>query len=233
MIIKSSIPARYVDEYHDFYHHAYIPNILEEFPEVLSARRYEEGNTSGSLRYYHKTYLTLYELEPRACIDSIYQRLIERKKDSSVGKKMQQFISKMSLHEPAEIYTCRYEHPRRIGKGEPFVNHALFCVSVEVQPKYLHKFNDWYENTYLVKNLADVPTWSACRRYTSVKKNPPRQITFYETADEASLMRSLELMRAKSRVAENESWQDWDGGNNPPITWEDACSYLPIFWLER
>lgn len=229
LIIKVSLSSRYEDEFNDFYHHEYIPDILENIPQIVSARRYEEFNTEGTLRYYNKFLLTIYELASEKEIKTVQEALKQRKK-SSITKKWQHFQAKMSHHEAAEIYTCRYEHPRKALDG-PFGNRPFFSVSIEVQPEKVDEFNKWYEEEYLPTNLADVPTWVACRRYSCIDKS--RHIAIYEAQDEAGLRHSLDLMRSKSRLKENESWLKWDTGMNPAITWEDATSFTPIFWKER
>ncbi len=102
-------------------------------------------------------------------------------------------------------------------------------VSVEVIPEKEKLFNDWYETIYLPRNLADVPTWAACRRYISQGKTSARYYTIYEAWNLAGLQESLEFMRAHYRLKENISWKQWDTGENPAITWEDATSFKPIF----
>jgi hypothetical protein len=91
------------------------------------------------------------------------------------------------------------------------------------------RFERWYEEIYLPRNVADVPLWSGCRRYESVGRAPSRQLTIYEAADTASLAGALEQMRAPHRMAENASWKDWDSGIDPAIVHEDATSFRAVF----
>jgi hypothetical protein len=102
-------------------------------------------------------------------------------------------------------------------------------VSVEVDQQREAEFTVWYETQYLPKSLADVPVWAACRRYTSINREPIRYQTIYEAWSEEGLKESLHLMRAARRLGENASWHKWDRGEHPAITWEDATSFTPIF----
>jgi hypothetical protein len=40
---------------------------------------------------------------------------------------------------------------------------------------------------------------------------------------------ALDTMRAPFRMTENMAWKQWDTGDNPAITWEDAATFKPIF----
>lgn len=228
MIVSLSIPKRYEDEFNDFYHHEYIPNLLTIIPEIVSARRFEEYNTDGSLRYLHKQWLTVYELESDAAIPAV-QAAIKLRQGRDRQKQRWLDYERLITHKQSHrLYTLRYAHPRRPWDG-PFCGRPFYMVSVEVKPEKLEDFNDWYEKIFLRTSLADVPTWQACRRYSSIAGIPSRQLTIFEAADEAGLRQSLELMRAKWRLNANESWQQWDGGDNPAIVWEDATSFTPIY----
>ena len=47
----------------EFYHHRYIPNLMRDVPTIKSARRYQEHHVTGSLKYYSKQFLTLFECD--------------------------------------------------------------------------------------------------------------------------------------------------------------------------
>ena len=228
ILVSIGIPSRFEDEFNDFYHHEYIPDLLQAIPEIKNARRYQEFNTEGSLRYYKKVYWSIYELASSEVIDYVDVALKKRREQSALVKKFHSFQAQMTHCDAATMYTCRYQHPRKPLDG-PFGSRPFFSVSVEVRPDRLDAFNDWYERVYLSRNLADVPTWIGCRRYSSIQREKPRQMTIYEAQDKNSLIDSLELMRAKFRLKDNESWQNWDSGNDPAITWEDATSFMPFF----
>jgi hypothetical protein len=230
ILVKLSISHEKEAEFNDFYQHVYIPKLMEVIPEIESVYRYEEYNIDGLLRFYHKQYWTLYETASeetaRIALDAIHHRS-GREKEKELWKKWQDhyFLSLQS----SSIYLQRYVHPRQHGENY-FSGRPFFCVSVETRKeKDETPFHDWYEKIYLPKNLADVPTWTACRRYSSLESSPPRHLTIYEAADEQGLQRSLELMRAPCRFGENASWTQWDTGNNSLITWEDATRFRPIF----
>jgi hypothetical protein len=226
--IVTSIPKRHEDEFNDFYHHEYIPIILKVFPEIVKARRYEEYNTDASLRYYFKQWVTIYELESEAAIEPLLKALPERSGREKQKQRWKEFEQKFTTYEKGRVYTCRYQHPRKTWDG-PFGCRCFFSVTVDIKQDRMEEFNTWYEKEFLPSNIADVATWSACRRYTSYTGSPTRQITIYESENASSLDYSLKLMRARWRMRENESWNQWDTGEDPVITWEDASTFMPVF----
>ncbi|MGQ9371904.1 hypothetical protein [Azospirillum sp. A39] len=213
----------------DFYHHRYIPRLLEVFPEITGVRRYVEDNVDGSLRYYTKRHLTFYEFADAAAAERCHAELATRPGREAERAQWQAFLADGLFDvEPACLYRQRYAHPRTPWDG-PFGSRPFFMVAVEVRPEAEDAFNAWYEGRYLPCNLADVPLWAACRRYESVGRSPRRAMTLYEAADAAGLLAALELMRAPHRMAENASWKEWDQGADPAITWEDATSFRPVY----
>ena len=104
-------------------------------------------------------------------------------------------------------------------------------VSVELDAERAHQFHDWYEEDYLPKNVADVPSWVACRRYSSEGREPARHLAIYEAFDLPGLDESLDMMRAPFRMAENMSWKRWtrasdrpSRGKTPPPTSRSSAS---------
>jgi hypothetical protein len=77
------------------------------------------------------------------------------------------------------VYHETYQHEREQWDG-PFGSRPFFIVTVEVKPEVEPEFRTWYEGEYLPKIMVDVPTWAACRRYTSVDLIPTRYLTVYE-----------------------------------------------------
>lgn len=229
ILVSLVVDHRKEADFNDFYHHEYIPKLLKVVPEIYSVKRYEEYNTNSSLRYYHKQYWTIYHLNsenPNLVIEAIKNRP-GREKQKSLWLEWQKTSLRNVQH--ATLYRQRYIHPREPMDG-PFDSRPFFCVSVEMHSgDEVEKFNDWYENIYLPKNLADVPTWVACRGYESCNNQLFRNMTIYEAKDENGLKRSLELMRAPHRLEENASWSQWDAGQNPLIIWEDATCFVPIY----
>ncbi|QBR83038.1 hypothetical protein E3983_00910 [Legionella israelensis] len=229
IIVSLNIDSEKEAEFNDFYHHVYIPKLMDLVPEIESAKRYEEHNVDGTLRYYNKQFLTIYQCASESMAKQALQAIQTRSGREQEKSEWNTWQSKY-LHgiQEACIYTQRYEHPRRTWDGI-FGGRPFFMVSVEVTPEKSTSFNDWYEQIYLPKNLADVPTWAACRRYSSYDRSPVRDFTIYEAWDLTGLQESLELMRSYSRLKENASWKQWDSGENSAITWEDATSFKPIF----
>lgn len=216
-------------EFNDFYHHYYIPKIIQTIPEIHSARRYKEHNVDGTFRYLNKQYLTIFECESEEKAQKALTAINNRsghEEEKNAWKKWQS-DSLYNLQHTA-VYSQRYIHPRMPWDGE-FGSRPFFMVSVEVTPEKLKAFDNWYEKICLPKNLADVPTWAACRRYESCGRAPARQLTIYEAWDIHGLHNSLELMRAPYRLRENAFWKEWDSGGDSAIIWEDATSFKPIF----
>lgn len=229
IIVSLGVTAEKEAEFNEFYHHNYIPTLMKVIPEIESARRYQEHNVDGTLRYYNKQFLTIYECSSGVNAQLVLNAVKERPGREKEKKEWDKFKTNGLQHvESACIYTQRYQHPRGMG-NDHFGSHPFFMVSVEVIPEKMIIFDDWYEKIYLPRNLADVPTWTACCRYTSQGRATSRQLTLYEAQDLSSLQQSLELMRAPHRLKENASWKQWDTGSNPAITWEDATSFKPIF----
>ncbi|WP_188113024.1 hypothetical protein [Mycobacterium simiae] len=215
-------------EFTAFYHHRYIPTLLAEVPELLTARHYVEHNVDGTLRYYAKQQLTFYELadgvDGTRCVAELKTRN-GREAESSEWQVWAQH--RLRGLESACLYRQRYEHQRTPPFGA--FRGPFFMVSVETRPESKNSFDRWYEQIYLPRNVADVPLWCGCRRYESVDRSPGRQLTIYEAADTTSLSGALEQMRAPYRLGENASWNDWDSGPDPVILREDATSFRPVF----
>lgn len=227
MIVALSVDPDKEASFNDFYHHRYIPNLLRVVPEFVSAKRYEEFNVEGSLRWFTKRFLTVYELASEEAIEAALTGLERKERDEDRAEWDRWRAT--GLHDVTrEVYRTIYTHPRTTWDG-PFGSRPFFMVSVEVQSARRAEFDDWYKTAYLPKNLADVPTWAACRRYASVGRTPARAHTIYEAWNEAGLKESLSLMRAPHRLGDNASWHAWDSGDHPAITWEDAASFKPIF----
>lgn len=229
IIVSLSITSEKEAEFNEFYHHRYIPNLMSIIPEIKSVRRYQEHNVDGTLRYYNKQFLTIYEcssgIDAQLILEAIKQRP-GREKEKIEWDKFK--INGFQHLDSACIYIQRYQHPRGMGMDH-FGSRPFFMVSVEVIPEQMVIFDDWYEQLYLPRNLADVPTWTGCCRYSSQGRTPSRQLTLYEAQDLSTLQQSLELMRAPHRLKENASWKQWDTGSIPAIAWEDATSFKPIF----
>ncbi len=206
----------------EFYNHRYIPALMREVPAITSARRYQEHHVTGSLKYYRKQFLTLFEC---ASAEGARQALAAIGDQAEWTKEHGSAIHDL---EPPCVYRQRWAHPRTPPDGH-FGSRPFFMVSVELDAERAHQFHDWYEEDYLPKNVADVPSWVACRRYSSEGREPARHLAIYEAFDLPGLDESLDMMRAPFRMAENMSWKRWDSGGRPAITWEDAATYKPIF----
>lgn len=227
LLVATRIPKRYEDEFNDFYHHEYIPVILKVFPEILNARRYEEMNT-GTLPSNYKQWLTVYQLQSEEAIEPLLKAMPERTGREKEKQRWKEFEQKMTEKKGGRIYTCRYQHPR-MAEGSSFGSRYLFTVTLDIKENRLEDFNRWYEDEFLPSSLADAATWSACRRYTSYNGSPTRQITVFEAENASLLERSVMLMRSGWCVKENESWNQWNTGDDPVIIHEEAGACAPVF----
>lgn len=208
----------------EFYHHRYIPRLLEVAPEIVTARRYEEWGVEGSLAWFRKRFLTIYEIstdrEPVAAVaDALARpgREAEKAEWASFGSALKD----VERH----VYVERWAHPRRACDG-PFGGRPFFMVSVETDPGHADRFRSWYETDYLPKTMADIPTFTACRRYRSIDRDVERTHTIYEANDEAALIRSFQLLRAPWRYGSNAAWE---GEVGTAIAWQDAAAWRPIY----
>jgi hypothetical protein len=227
MIVSLTVDPEKEAEFNSFYHHRYIPKLLSVVPEIVSARRYEEFNVEGSLRWYVRQYLTIYEIASDDAIPAAIEGLGRPGREAE--REEWERWSTSHLHKiERHCYRARYAH-RRTPPDGAFAGRPFFMVSVELREEARVDFDRWYESEYLPANLAEVPTWAACRRYSSVDRVPARHLTIYEAPSSAGLSECLGLMRAPWRLAENASWQRWDRGTGPAISWEDAASFRPIY----
>jgi len=207
-----------------FYHHEFLPAVISDAGGVRGTWRYQEHQVMGSLRYYRKQFLTIHECDARADAEALIEVLQRRTADGAMGV----WARSITEAELPRLYVERWAHPR-VPRDGIFGSRPFFMVSVELQPGREQAFHDWYETEYLPRNVADVPGWVGCRRYSSVGRAPARHHAIYEAADLHGLDESLEAMRTPFRLKENMSWKQWDTGGDPAITWEDAAMFKPIF----
>lgn len=208
-------------QFSEFYHHRYLPDLMRAAPAIRSARRYQEHHVTGSLKYYRKQFLTLLECDS---VEGARGLLPAMDGDAEWAKWRGSAIHDL---DPPCVYRQRWAHPRAAWDGN-FGSRPFFMVSVELRDEQAGPFHEWYEQDYLPKNVADVPSWVACRRYSSEGRASARHLTIYEAFDLAGLDASLDMMRAPFRMSENMAWKRWDTGDRPAIAWEDAATYKPI-----
>jgi len=224
MIVSLRIAPEKEAEFNEFYHHRYIPKLLEVVPEIRVARRYEEYGVAGSLKWFTKRFLTVYEIASEAVLDAAIEGLSRPGREAERAEWDKWKASYMKdLSRVA--YRQTYAHERVPGEGI-FGSRPFFMVTVEVKPEADAEFRSWYEREYLPKIMADVPTWAACRRYTSADREPVHVHTIYEVRSLGDLEESFALMRSPHRYSSNAAWDAWVG---PAIVSQDASSYRPIF----
>lgn len=224
MIVSLRIAPEKEAAFNEFYHHRYIPKLLEVVPEIRVARRYEEYGVAGSLKWFTKRFLTVYEIASEAVLDSAIEGLSRPGREAERAEWAKWKDS--HLKDVSRVaYRQTYAHERVSWDGA-FGSRPFFMVTVEVKPEAEPKFGSWYEGEYLPKIMADVPTYAACRRYTSVDRDPAHVHTVYEVQSLGDLEEAFALMRSPHRYSSNAAWDGWVG---PAITAQDASSYRPIF----
>lgn len=224
MLITLSVAPEKEGEFNEFYHHRFLPAILNTAPEITTIRRYEELNISGSLRWYNKQFITIYEFANQDDVgkaDEIFQR--DSIKD--LVTEFQNWKTNDLRNFSRVTYMPRWEHARMPADGR-FGSRPFLLWSLEMKPEMDEEFQNWYENQYLPLQVADIPGWAACRRYTSVGRTPTRHITLFEALDESVLMKCLNDLRALHRTGQN---REWKRRVDPAVEWHDATSFSCIY----
>jgi hypothetical protein len=224
MVVTLSVPPEKEAEFNDFYHHRFLPAMLEDAPEIHSIRRYEESGVRGNLRWLDKQFLTIYELECDDVPADLEEMFSRHSLQDPLGE-FQQWKTNHLRNFSRIAYLNTWAHERTPGDG-PFGSRPLLVWSHEMKPGMDADFQDWYENSYLPLQIADIPNWLACRRYTSIDREPVRRLTIFEAADDFSLVRCMNNLRADHRVRENYEWQR---RVEQAVSWQEAASFNIIY----
>lgn len=222
IVVNFSVPPDVAPEFTAFYHHEFLPHMAKHTPEIHSIRRYEEFGVGASLRWYNKQFLTIYQLADESAIvrsDAIFEtaaveNAVKRFRDWK-GKSLRNF-SRMT-------FVPTWKHKRQI--GDEF-SGPMFVWQHELKPELDADFQKWYEDEYLPLQIADIPTWSSCRRYRSHGVEQVRHLTVFETTSEDTLSRCQDDLRSAHRIQANYEWQR---RVEPAVLWHDATSFRPYF----
>jgi hypothetical protein len=112
----------------EFYHHRYLPNLMRDVPEIKSARRYQEHHVTGSLRYYAKQFLTLFDCASAEGEQKALAAILARRGEDEWRRWHGSAVRDL---DPPCIYRERWAHPRTPLDG-PFGSRPFFMVSVEL-----------------------------------------------------------------------------------------------------
>jgi hypothetical protein len=224
MVVGLSVAPEQEAAFNEFYHHQFLPAMLRETPEILSIRRYEELGIGGSLRWYKKQFLTFYELAAETTAEQT-DEFFKKESLKDVMAPFGQWKTKSLRNFTRITFEETWESERKAADG-PFGSRPFFLWSIETKPDQDASFQDWYENQYLPLQIADIPTWTTVRKYRSIGKDPVRQLTCFEAADENVLSRCLSDLRAPHRVSAN---SDWQKRVEAAVSWQDASSFRPIY----
>ncbi len=205
MVVSLSVPPEKEAEFNAFYQHSFLAAMLRDCPEIRSIRRYEELGTSGTLRWYEKQFLTIYELASDEVLDNV-DELFKRSSLTDVMREFQLWKSNSLRNFNRVSYKATWAH-ERVAQDGHFGSRPFLMFAAEFKSEHEEDFNAWYQDTYLPAQVADIPLWSGCHRYKSVNQETTRYITFFEAADEYNLNRCMKDLRAPHRIAANYEWQ--------------------------
>jgi hypothetical protein len=221
-MVSVTVDPDHETEFNRYYHSQHIPTVLEAASELRSARRYAEFGVDGSLRWYRRRLLAIYECRDGADLDRLSAEGAlppgHPERDA-----WQEWVASHLHDVDRRVYRQNYTHPRRAWDG-PFGSRPFFMVTADISDEHEPEFASWYEGEYLPRNVAEVPDWAAVRRYRS-HGAPRRTFVVYEAQDEEGLARCLTAMRGAARVEENLAWHRWDDA----ISYQDAATFRPIY----
>ncbi|MEX1013272.1 MAG: hypothetical protein WD595_03100 [Waddliaceae bacterium] len=203
----------------EFYHHEYLPEVLK-LPDVLSVNRYEEYGTEGNLAWFDQSFLTVYQLSKGAGSIDDFETLMKQIPEP-LQKQMNDFKFNFFFR---DLYSRIFTHADF--SDIDFANGPFFTVTVETEGSGSKEFHHWYENEYLPKTMADIPTWIDCKRYQSQTRSPTHYHTVYRAANMDDLERGFQLLRAPYRYGSNEDWDSWVGN---AISKQNATSFRQIY----
>lgn len=220
MVVTLSVPPEKESEFNAFYHHRFLPAMLNDSPEITSIRRYEEAGISGTLRWYNKQFLTVYELASEFEVEKVDELFTRPAVADLVGEFLQWKTN--HLRNFSRItYLNTWTHDR-MPWDCPFGSRPIFIWQHEMKPELDDEFQEWYQESYLPLQVADIPAWAAVRRYASVNREQTRRMTVFEAADEETLNKCLNALRTGHRVWQN---YEWHRRVEPAVLWQDATSF--------
>jgi hypothetical protein len=224
IVVSLSVAPEQHAAFTEFYHHQFLPAMLKETPEIVSIKRYEELGGGGSVRLYNKQTLTIYELKQDYDVTKA-DELFARESLKEVVETFGNWKSK-SLRNFARIsYQQSWASERNASRGI-FHDGGLFLFALDMKPPLDQAFQTWYETEYLPLQIADTPGWTGVRRFTSVGREQPRTLTFFEAVDEDGVTRCLKDLRAAHRINQNYEWQKRIEEGS---TWHESISLREIY----
>ncbi len=243
MVVAFSLEEAKQAEFDRFYQHQYLPKLLSVAPEIKNIVRYQSDRRVPATASEAPSgeFLTIYELASTESLkntDEIFTRtgLAEEMAEFKRWKEQVSGFSRIN-------YQLTYEHARRPAAGR-FGNQHLLYFTSEVLPEKVEEFRQWYQVSYLPRLMADIPSISALRRYSSWSGNaitaeksddklidkPAKPVgqflTVMESANELTLASSIERMAAPHRLQENEAMQKW---LDTAVKFTASNTYKPIF----
>ncbi|GAB4232489.1 MAG: hypothetical protein Tsb0021_11220 [Chlamydiales bacterium] len=224
VIEQLKITPQETADFTEFYHHEYLPEVLK-LPELQCVNRYEEYGTKSSLAWFDQSYLTIYSVSSKAGSNDLFESMLKRLPDT-LKSQMDAFRFRFFFR---EMYELIYSHEGN-SSNESFANGPFFIVTVETEGEESAKFHRWYEEEYLPKTMADIPTWIDCKRYKSTQRTPIHYHTIYKARNMDELERGFELLRSPHRYQSNADWDSWVG---KAISKQNAATFQQIYHRGR
>jgi hypothetical protein len=221
--VSFTISPEVETEFNRFYHRSFLPNLVEHSPEIERLVRYEEFAVGGSLRWYNRQFITIYQLDSEDAISNV-DRIFSRPEVIDDVRAFGDWKQKHLQNFARVTYSHRWHH-RRGSEHQAFTGPA-FVWQHETSEALEDDFQDWYEQKYLPQQVAEIPTWSGARRYHSVGRPTTRYLTWFETDSESNLATSMKDLRSPHRLADNMEWQQ---RVQAAIVWQDVASFRPIY----
>jgi hypothetical protein len=222
ILVNFSVPQDVAPKFTAFYHHEFLPRIMEHSPDIHNIRRFEEFGVGASLRWYNKQYLTIYQLKDSDAVaqsDAIFQNAgVE-----AVVKRFREWKDSSLRNFSRITFVPRWTHKRQTADD---FSGPMFVWQHELKSEFDAQFQKWYQEEYLPLQIADIPSWSGCRRYISHGTEQTRHLTIFETTNEETLARAHEDLRSPHRIDANYEWQR---RVEPAVIWHDATSFRPYY----
>lgn len=207
MLVSLTVTQSKEAEFSQFYQHEFLPAVLDVVPEFTSVRRYE---SIGGLakEWNRRRTISLYEIASRDVAEAAFTGFARPRLAEMVARFGQWKAEDFSDFTRTLFYPV-YEHRRRPADGH-LGNRPLIMISHEIKPDLLAGFQQWMQQQYLPRLLADVPSLVACRQYESSGAIPARHVTVLECQDQQSLAGTLSDMSSPFRCDENEALNKWE-----------------------
>ncbi len=133
ILINFSVNPDAEAEFNRFYQHEFLPKLLKSSPEIKNIRRYEEFGVGGSLRWYNKQFLTIYQLTGAEAITKA-DAIFERPEVSDVVTRFREWKEKSIRNFTRITFEHTWSHSRKPAEG-PFASRPFFSLATGDAPR--------------------------------------------------------------------------------------------------